>query len=159
MANITILEDYAPLARLMADYLRSRGHKVSTAANAFDGLARIKEGAPDVVLVDLALGTDDGLSVIKRAKAAGINAKFLVVTGSTEVRSVVDAMKVGAEDYCTKPFKLEVLHEAIEDCLQPRSVGAITALEGPAQQAPASPNPFAPRQSRRPMRPRDSLTP
>jgi two-component system, response regulator RegA len=132
MANITILEDYLPLSRLMADFLRSRGHRVNTATNAFDGLARIKEGAPDIVLVDLALGQDDGLGVIKKAKASGVKSKFMVVTGSTEVRQVVEAMKCGAEDYCTKPFKLDSLHQAIEDCLAGATDGAITPLVDPS---------------------------
>jgi DNA-binding response OmpR family regulator len=148
MANITILEDYLPLARLMADFLRSRGHRVNTATNAFDGLARIKEGSPDIVLVDLALGNDDGIGVIKRAKASGARCKFLVVTGSTEVRHVVAAMKVGAEDYCTKPFKLEVLHESIEDCLADKGapageaappVGRIEILAALPETPPAMP--------------------
>jgi len=117
MAHIAILEDYLPLTRLMSDYLRSQGHKITTAASAQEGLLKLRETQPDLVLVDLALGEDDGLDVIQQARQAGCKSKFLVVTGSSEVRDVVSAMKCGAFEYCTKPFRLELLHETIQECL------------------------------------------
>jgi DNA-binding response OmpR family regulator len=117
MANIIIIEDYIPLARLMTEYLHNRGHHIVNAETAQEGLEKVLLQPPDVVLVDLALGTDDGLEVIRQAKAAGSKAKFLVVTATTEVKKVVEAMRSGAEDYCMKPFKLEALYNVIEECL------------------------------------------
>jgi DNA-binding response OmpR family regulator len=125
MANILILEDYVPLARLMTDFLHSRGHRITTAESAQEGLEKILLYPPDLVLVDLALGTEDGLDVIRRAKAAGSKAKFLVVTGSNAVQHVVDAMRCGAEDYCTKPFKLEALHSAVQESLNEKVSGTL----------------------------------
>jgi DNA-binding response OmpR family regulator len=118
MAHIAILEDYLPLTRLMSDYLRSQGHKITTAATAQEGLLKLRETQPDLVLVDLELGEDDGLDVIQQARQAGCKSKFLVVTGSNEVRDVVTAMKCGAFEYCTKPFRLEQLHDTIQECLE-----------------------------------------
>lgn len=118
MASIVLVEDYIPFATMIADFLRSRGrHRVTSAANAQDGLTRIWAAKPDIVLLDLALGDDDGMNVLRKAKASGCQAKFLIMTGSSDVRRAVEAIKMGAEDYWTKPLKLENLHEQIEQML------------------------------------------
>lgn len=115
MASIVLVEDYIPLSTMLADFLRARGrHRVTSAANAQDGLTRIWAAKPDVVLLDLSLGDDDGMNVLRKAKASGCQAKFLIMTGTSDVRKAVEAIKMGAEDYWTKPLKLETLHEQIE---------------------------------------------
>lgn len=147
MAHIAILEDYLPLTRLMSDYLRSQGHKITTAASAQEGLTKLRETRPDIVLVDLELGEDDGLDVIQQARDAGCTSQFLVVTGSSEVRDVVSAMKSGAFEYCTKPFRLEMLHETIQDCLaknEPEKTLATLLAEKPAIPAAVSAKETAP---------------
>lgn len=134
MASIVLVEDYTPLATMIADFLRSRGrHRVTSATNAQDGLTRIWAAKPDIVLLDLALGDDDGMNVLRKAKASGCEAKFLIMTGTSDVRKAVEAIKIGAEDYWTKPLKLETLHEQIEQMLAKKTTQEMIAAKTAAE--------------------------
>lgn len=57
------------------------------------------------MLLDLAVGDDDDMNLLRKAKTAGCQAKFLIMTGTSAVRKAVEALKIGAEDYWTKPRK------------------------------------------------------
>jgi DNA-binding response OmpR family regulator len=126
MIKITIIEDYAPLARLMADFLRAKGHHITVATNAAQGLQRLLESPPDVALIDLALGDETGLEVMRQAKAQGCRSKFIFVTGCNEVSTAIHMINAGAEDYLTKPFDLANLVEALNGCLN--RVAAVESL-------------------------------
>lgn len=132
MASILILEDYQPLARMMADFLRAKGHLVSHASNASEGLTLMVDGRPDVMLLDISLGNDDGLAVMRKARDNGCLAKFLVLTGHNDLKLAVKAIKSGAEDYFTKPPRLEELDQQI-------AVFANLARSGTSETQPLSP--------------------
>lgn len=70
------------------------------------------------------------MNVLRKAKASGCKAKFLIMTGTSDVRKAVEAIKIGAEDYWTKPLKLETLHDQIEQMLVKTT---------PVEQPPAEP--------------------
>ncbi len=117
MAQIIIIDDHPAIVRLLSDYCEARGHEVGTAMSGQMGLRMLRERLPEIVLVDLKLGDMSGLEVMIKAKAEGCTARFIFITGCSEVHTAVSAMKAGALDYITKPIDLETLGTVINQAL------------------------------------------
>src|SRR6185369_5588436 len=106
--RVLIVDDDATIRETTEDYLREQGFQVSLAADgeqmraAFDG--KSNEGArPDLVLLDLNLPGEDGLSLTRWLRA-NHNVAIIMVTGAGEVIDRVVGLEVGADDYLAKPF-------------------------------------------------------
>jgi len=84
---------------------------------AFDngraGLDAIRELNPEVALVDRRLGDVDGLEIIREAREASPNTRFVMVSACSETRDIVTAIRRGACDYVTKPFQPEEITSAL----------------------------------------------
>lgn len=81
--------------------------------NGHAGLEAIRELNPEVVLVDRRLGEVDGLDVMREARQASPNTRFVVVSACAETRDIVTAIRRGACDYVTKPFEPEEITSAV----------------------------------------------
>lgn len=118
--EILVIDDEPDIRELLGEHLRSRGCRVATAS---DGVAAISviERAPGqfgVVLTDLHLPGADGLAVLKAARAANPSVYVVIITGYASLDSAIQAVRLGAYDYLTKPFSLgqiDVLLKRVED--------------------------------------------
>ena len=117
MHRILIIDDEASIRELLTDFLESKGMEVASAANGEAGLDLLKEEKFDLFLLDLMMPGMSGLDVLRECAAEEINVTSIVITAHASVQTAVEAMKLGAFDYITKPFNLEELYIAIKRAL------------------------------------------
>ena len=106
---ILVVEDEAKMRRLLELQLGEEGFAVHSAADAETGLQLLVREKPDLVVTDLRLPGMGGLEFLQAVKRANASLPVVVMTAYGTVESAVEAMKVGASDYVTKPFSLAEL--------------------------------------------------
>jgi len=107
--NILVIEDDPSVRTLVKAVLEHNGNSVSTADNATDGEANAIENEYDMIILDLGLPDGDGYEVCKNIRARNIETPVLILSGEQETDVKVKMLKVGADDYLTKPFNTEEL--------------------------------------------------
>ncbi len=107
--DILIIDD-EPLMRIsISDALKVEGYNVMSAETGGEGLKSIKDNSYDVVITDLRLPEVDGVQILKSCKQISPRTKVLMITAYGSVDTAVEAMKIGAYDYITKPFSMDEL--------------------------------------------------
>ncbi len=105
MAHVMIVDDERELGKILATLLRERGHNPLCFSSAEPALASVFEQRPDIVLLDLMLGDTDGMEVLRRLQSSAPGIPVIMMTAYGNVQASVTAMKLGAVDFITKPFK------------------------------------------------------
>jgi DNA-binding response OmpR family regulator len=116
--KLLIVEDDADLARGLRFNFEKEGFEVSVAAAGDTGLAEIRRGGHRAVILDLTLPAMDGLDVLRRARAAGVTTPVVCLTARGQETDIVMALRLGADDYVTKPFGLAVLLARVDALLR-----------------------------------------
>ncbi len=129
--HILLVDDDALMRRSLAFNLEQAGFHASAAANAEDALSIAKQTPPDLVLLDIGLPGMDGLDAIKRFKEQ-FQIPVIFVTARRRNLDEVLGLELGADDYITKPFDVDVLIAHIKAVLRRRR----TASDSPAPDAP-----------------------
>jgi two-component system OmpR family response regulator len=124
-----VVDDEDSLTDLLSMALRYEGWDVRLASDGQRALMTIREFRPDVVVLDIMLPDLDGLTVLSRLRADGIQVPILFLTAKDSVDDRVAGLTVGGDDYVTKPFSLEELVARLRALLR-RSSLAVTASEG-----------------------------
>jgi DNA-binding response OmpR family regulator len=107
---VLVVEDQDDLAEAIALNLRRDGHRVDVARDGLHALHVIRERAPDLIVLDLGLPRVDGMAVLERIRADGVQSPVLVLTARGAPQDRVDGLHAGADDYVVKPFyTLELL--------------------------------------------------
>lgn len=128
--RVLLIEDEESIAEMLRGFFERAGFRLIHAANGEDGLARLGEQPPKVVLLDLNLPGIDGVEVCRRIRATGSDVPIIMLTArDSEVDKVV-GLELGADDYVTKPFSPRellarvkaVLRRSEEQISQPRSI-------------------------------------
>ena len=109
MVNILVVDDEEPFRRLLKNELTRKGYSVSVAADGGEAQRLMSNSAFDAVLLDVVMPGMDGLSLMKTLKEDPSAPPIIVLTGKATVETAVEAMKNGAFDYLTKPYKLDEL--------------------------------------------------
>jgi DNA-binding NtrC family response regulator len=122
--SLLVVDDDRPLLESMADYLRSLGHRTETAPNTRDAMARMKEYPFDLVLCDVNLPEQDGFQLLEWARQNVADTQVVLVTGFGTIESAVDAIRMGAFDYLTKPLIDDELNFCIERALSQKQIVA-----------------------------------
>jgi DNA-binding NtrC family response regulator len=121
MAKVVIIDDEASILDLMTKVCRSMGHEVLGSQTGIAGLSAIRESKPELLIVDLRIGDIDGLDIIQQCRSSSPETSIIMVTGHGSVETAVEAMRLGAYDYLTKPFDLADLKRTIEQALGKKS--------------------------------------
>ena len=108
-AAILVVDDDAPIRRMLERTLVAEGYEVRSAADGGAALASIERSAPDVVVLDVAMPGMDGLGVCRRVRAKGLVLPILLLTARDAVDDRVAGLDAGADDYLVKPFAAEEL--------------------------------------------------
>ena len=141
MANILIIDDDANILQLMTKVCEQQGHQTQPYLTGKEGMAALDEMKPDLMIVDLRIGDMSGLEIIEHSSENHPDTAVIMVTGFGSVETAVEAMRLGAFDYLTKPFELADLQRTVELALQQRDrkkaeaaqpSAAIAAFEAPA---------------------------
>ncbi|HUP64213.1 MAG TPA: sigma-54 dependent transcriptional regulator [Thermoanaerobaculia bacterium] len=118
MTKILIVDDDQATSAGMADVMEEWGYETESAVTIKDAWAAASRQVPDVAIVDLKLPDGSGLDLLKRFKDTYPDVSVIILTGHATVDSAVKSLKVGAEDYVTKPVdlpRLEVVLKSVED--------------------------------------------
>jgi two-component system response regulator AtoC len=107
--RVLVVDDEEPLRRLLKKELARKGFSVEAAPDGKAGLEILKESTFDVLLLDIMMPGIDGISLMKKLRADPAAPAIIVLTGRATVETAVEAMKHGAYDYLTKPYKLDEL--------------------------------------------------
>ena len=116
--RVLVVDDEQSMRDLLAIMLRQAGYDVTTADGGEAAIERLKAESFDLVLTDLRMRKVDGLAVLKAAKEHAPRTVVLVVTAYASTETAVEAMKLGAYDYITKPFKLDELKVTVANALE-----------------------------------------
>src|SRR2546425_5927832 len=105
--RVLVVEDEKNLRLVMQKELTRMNHHVSVVPTGAMALEILKQEDFDVMLLDMKLPDTDGLEVLKEARKAGYLVEVIIATGYASVPTAIDAMKLGAYDYVTKPYKID----------------------------------------------------
>lgn len=117
-AAILVVDDDAPIRRMLDRTLSAAGYAVATAADGGEALAAVERSTPDLVVLDVGLPGVDGLSVSRRLRAKGLAVPVLLLTARDSVPDRVAGLDAGADDYLVKPFATEELLARIRALLR-----------------------------------------
>jgi two-component system phosphate regulon response regulator OmpR len=120
MANagcVLVVDDDPAIREMLADYFGSHGFVVAQAEDGTSMRAEIERAAPDVVLLDLRLPREDGLTLARYLRER-YDVGIIMVTGSGEVVDRIVGLEVGADDYVTKPFDPRELLARVKSVLR-----------------------------------------
>lgn len=117
-AKILVIDDEESMCNFMEIMLSKEGYMVETADSGKKGVSRIKESNYDLVIADLNMPEMDGIEVLKEVKKHKHDQELIVMTAYASVDTAIEAMKQGATDYITKPFKVDEIKIAIEKCIK-----------------------------------------
>ncbi|WP_207260240.1 sigma-54 dependent transcriptional regulator [Desulfovibrio sp. Huiquan2017] len=121
MANaykVLVIDDEESILRLLQHELSTEERIVDTASSATLGLEKFSKGHYDVVVSDIRLPDGDGLDMLVQFKTAYPDIEVVLITGHGNIDNAVEAMRIGAYDYLTKPFHLDRVELVIERAYQ-----------------------------------------
>ncbi len=116
--NLLIIEDDKIMRVTLTDYLRSKGHGVVACSLGADGIAGFDKEDFSLVISDVMLPDMNGLDILKKIKEKAPRAVVLIITAYGTIKDAVEALKLGAFDYITKPFALEEFNLIINRALE-----------------------------------------
>jgi two-component system, OmpR family, KDP operon response regulator KdpE len=129
VAQLLVVEDDERIRSALIRALRERGHAVSSAATALEGLRQAVDERPDLVVLDLGLPDLDGRELLRMLRAVSA-VPVIVATARDDDESVVQALDAGADDYVVKPFPAGQLEARIRAVLR-RAAGVADAALAP----------------------------
>jgi DNA-binding response OmpR family regulator len=107
--RVLLIEDHRPLVRALKQGLEEEGFAVDVAYDGEEGDYKAQGASYDVIILDLMLPKEDGLSLLQRWRRNGMSTHVLVLTARSGIDDKVKGLNLGADDYLTKPFELEEL--------------------------------------------------
>jgi two-component system, OmpR family, response regulator MprA len=119
--KIVVIDDDEKITSMLRRALTFEGYSVAVAGDGQEGLRRILEHEPDVIVLDVMMPKVDGWEVCRRIHDGGIAAPVLMLTAKDEVSDRVKGLDLGADDYLVKPFALEELLARIRVLLRRKS--------------------------------------
>jgi two-component system response regulator HydG len=118
MAVVLIIDDNDTIRDGLAVIVKKLGHEALVAANGTAGVAAFKQRAADFVITDLKMDGLGGVDVLKQITALDPDVPIMIITGFGTVETAVEAMKLGAFDFITKPIQPEVVRLKVERALE-----------------------------------------
>ncbi len=134
MTRILVVEDNADLAFAVTTALESEGFDVAVAGTGPDGVDAARTGDADLVILDLMLPGFDGYRVIRTLRESGIVTPILILTARGEEADKVKGLRLGADDYVTKPFGAMELLARVDALLRRSRISATAPPRAPLDQ-------------------------
>jgi DNA-binding response OmpR family regulator len=119
VATVLVIEDEAPLRANLTRILSVENYRVVTAADGDEGIRRVIEERPDLVICDILMPGTDGFGVLTalRSRPETATIPFIFLTASADKEDLARGLKRGANEYVTKPFKIADLLAAVRRLL------------------------------------------
>lgn len=120
-SKILVIDDDTSFCVMLKTFLQKKGYDVTNAFNAREAEEAIKNEVFDVVLTDIRLPDSDGIQILKSIKETSFKTQVVLMTGYTDIKTAVSAMKMGAYDYVGKPINPDEILHTIEQSLKKRA--------------------------------------
>lgn len=118
--KILVVDDDTAFCVMLKTFLQKKDYEVVNAFNGGDAQLELNKEKFDIVLTDIRLPDSDGLSILKSAKEISFNTQVILMTGYTDIKTAVKAMKLGAFDYVGKPINPDEILHTIQQALLKR---------------------------------------
>lgn len=117
--HIMVIEDDPSVRTLLDKSLTARGYRVTQVHDGLEGLTRLENERPDLIIVDIMMPRLDGMTFVKAIKGDQSRKSIPVIflTAKNDPRSMIDGINVGAKFYVTKPFQLDELLDKVKKAL------------------------------------------
>ncbi|HLI62858.1 MAG TPA: sigma-54 dependent transcriptional regulator [Terriglobales bacterium] len=115
--HILVVDDEPSMLRYLQTVLELDSYRVSTASNGMEALDKVQREPPDLVLLDMVMPGADGLETLQRIREARPSTKVVMLSCVRDTRKVAQAMRLGAQDYLSKPVQKEEMDEVLRFCL------------------------------------------
>jgi len=122
--KILVVDDEPEFCRLLASVLTEMGHEVSAARGGRQGLAKIRKHPPDIIFLDIKMPRMNGLECLRRLRKFKRKFAIVVMTGYGDIQSAREALRLGAEEYISKPFDLDDLKQLVNELVRELARGA-----------------------------------
>ena len=116
--KILVVDDEDELRRILSSYLKSKGYEVICASDGDEALDKVIEESPDLVILDIKMQRMDGMSMLTRLRSFNNNIIVIILTAHRSETSALDAIRLGAYDYISKPFQLERIEITVRNALK-----------------------------------------
>lgn len=120
-SKILVIDDDTSFCVMLKTFLQKKGYEVTNAFTAKEAEEAIKNQTFDVVLTDIRLPDSDGIQILKSIKEVSFATQVILMTGYTDIKTAVSAMKMGAYDYVGKPINPDEILHTIEQSLKKKS--------------------------------------
>ena len=117
MAYILVVDDEEKMKDILRLMLELKGHRVDTAADGKEALAKVKENFYDLVIADIRMPEMDGRQLLEEINKLEHRVPVVFITAYASIEDAVEAMRAGAVDYIPKPFEEERIHLTVERAL------------------------------------------
>src|SRR5271157_1228680 len=114
-SKILVVDDQPEFCKLFSNVLTEMGHEVSTAIGGWQGLAKIRKNPPDLLFLDIKMPEMDGLECLRRIRKAKRRFVVVVMTGYGDIQSAREALRLGADEFISKPFDLDDLKRLVNE--------------------------------------------
>ena len=131
--KILVVDDEPEVGWLFGHVLGEDGYQILTARTGEEALARIEKDQPDLIFLDVRLPGQDGITLLRNIQKAKSKRLIIMLTGHAEVRTAVEAMKLGAYDYLIKPLPNDRLKIVVQHALE--TIGLTREVSGLKQEA------------------------
>ncbi len=120
--RIFLLDDEELIASMLARALKKEGYNVNMETKTDDVINKIKSFAPNIVILDIGMPERDGIDILQEIIAEGIDTQVVMLTADDSAETAVQAMKLGAADYLTKPFNTEEVKIVLSKIMEKESL-------------------------------------
>lgn len=117
MATILVVDDEQAICEFLTVLLESKGHRVITASDGEQALELVAHQSPDLVISDVQMPRLDGIGLLTCIRKTDPHLPVIMVTAYASMDSTIQAMRLGADDYITKPFKIDEIRLVVEKAL------------------------------------------
>ena len=122
MARILIIDDDPAMVSVISDICQERGHQTVAYSSGSKALENLSTHAPQLVITDMRMDKVGGLDILRECKEVLPQTPVILITAYKTVETALEAMKLGAYDYITKPFKVDELQLTIQRALDNQSL-------------------------------------
>jgi len=112
--SVLVVDDELLIRKSLGKVLRAKGHQVEVASSGAEGLEKVSEVQPQVMILDMRLPDTDGISVLRQVRQLDPLIQVILITAYGDVQSAVDAMKLGACDFLRKPYEMDDIVLTVE---------------------------------------------
>jgi DNA-binding NtrC family response regulator len=119
-AKVLLVDDEEDFLSTLAERLEARGLKVNAVTSGEQAVAKAESEGFDLIVLDLAMPGMDGLETLKRIKAKQPDAEIIILSGQGSIKTSIEAMKLGAEDFMEKPVNISELLDKISEAKDKR---------------------------------------